>query len=212
MSNITVYGFSGSTFVRTVRMLLIEKGRTDYEFSLVNLLEGAQKSDEHVARHPFGRVPVVDVDGFRVIETQAITRYLDTVLPGPAFVPDEAKNAARMDMAVSILNSYGYEAMVMRVAGYHLFPDFTGGKDEDKHSKGLADAHRVIDTLMNLKGTSPYIAGDRISIADLTLAPVFAYVAMTPHKDEFLCRADFGTWWSAVSKRDSFIKTPFTED
>ena len=31
MSNITVWGFSGSTYVRTVRMLLAEKGVTDYK-------------------------------------------------------------------------------------------------------------------------------------------------------------------------------------
>jgi glutathione S-transferase len=192
-------------------MLLIEKGVTDYAFHSVNLMDGAQKSAVHLARHPFGRVPVVDVDGFRVIETQAITRFLDAVLPGPALVPAEAKDAARMDMAVSILNSYGYEAMVLRVAGYHLFPEFTGGKDEDKHRQGLADAHQVIGTLMGLKGASPYIAGGAISIADLYLAPIFDYVAMTPHKDEFLGRADFGTWWSAISGRDSFKSTPFGE-
>ena len=196
MSNVTVYGFNGSTFVRTVRMLLIEKGVTGYAFHAVNLTEGAQKSTVHLARHPFGRVPVLDVDGFRVIETQAITRFLDAVLPGPALVPPEAKDAARMDMAVSILNSYGYEAMVFRVAGCHLFPEFTGGKDEDRHQKGLADAPQVINMLMGLKSASPYIAGNATSIADLYFAPIFDYVAMTPHKDEFLGRADFETWWS----------------
>jgi glutathione S-transferase len=172
-------------------------------------MEGAQKTDTHLARHPFGRVPVVDVDGFRVIETQAVTRYLDAVLPGPRFVPADPKDAARMDMAVSILNSYGYEAMVMRVAGYHLFPDFTGGKDEDRYQKGIADAHTVIDTIMGLKSDSPYIAGDALSIADLYLAPIFDYVSMTPHKDEFLATVGFAAWWAALSGRESFKTTPF---
>ncbi len=42
------------------------------------------QSAEHLARHPFGRVPVLEHDGFMLYETQAILRYLDRVLPQPA--------------------------------------------------------------------------------------------------------------------------------
>ena len=83
---------------------------------------------EHLERHPFGKVPVVDVDGFRLLETSAITRYLDDILEGPSFVPDDAKDRARMDMAIGLIDSYGYDALV-GVAGYHLFPDFIGNPD-----------------------------------------------------------------------------------
>jgi glutathione S-transferase len=33
--------------------------------------------------------------------------------------------------------------------------------------------------------SSPFLAGDEISIADLYLAPIFAYIALTPHLEEF---------------------------
>ena len=40
-----------------------------------------------------------------------------------------------MRMAMSIVDSYGYGALIA-VAGYHLFPDFIGGPDEEarKHA------------------------------------------------------------------------------
>ena len=60
-------------------------------------------------------------------ETSAIAPYLDEVLPGPSFMPDNAKDRARMRMAIGIIDFYGYDALV-GVAGYHLFPDFIGGK------------------------------------------------------------------------------------
>ncbi len=82
MAKIKLWGFSNSTYVRSVRMLLAEKGVSDYEQVPVNVLAGEPKQPEHLKRHPFGKVPVVDVDGFRVIETPAILRYLDAVLPG----------------------------------------------------------------------------------------------------------------------------------
>ena len=207
MATIKLWGFSGSTYVRTVRMLLAEKGVSDYEQVPIDVLKGEPKTPEHRQRHPFGKVPVVDVDGFRVIETPAITRYLDAVLPGPSLVPHDPKDVARMDMVVSILDSYGYAALVGGVVAYHLFPDFVGGKNEKMHHAGLEEGRTTIAELMKLKGRSPYLAGDSLSIADIYLAPIVAYIALTPHKDEFLDIGDMGAWWKTVSTHESFRST-----
>ena len=82
MSDITLWGFDGSTYVRTVKMLLAEKGVTQIKQIPLNVLKGEPKAAEHLQRHPFGKVPVLDHDGMRLLETSAITRYLDDVLPG----------------------------------------------------------------------------------------------------------------------------------
>ena len=70
--------------MRTVRMLLAEKG-AQYDQVPVHVLKGEPRQPEHLARHPFGKVPVVDHDGFRILETSAIAPYLDEVLPGPDY-------------------------------------------------------------------------------------------------------------------------------
>lgn len=207
MSTIKLWGFSGSTYVRTVRMLLAEKGVRDYEQVPLNVLEGDPKRAEHLERHPFGKVPVVEVDGFRVIETSAITRYLDVVLPGKSLVPGDAKDAARMDMVISITDSYGYGALLGGVVAYHLFPDFVGGKNEKALRKGVETGKTVMNTFMKLKGDARFLAGREISIADLYVAPILAYITMTPHKDEFLALPGVGTWWGQVSNTESFKST-----
>ena len=207
MSKIKVWGFSGSTYVRTIRMLLAEKGVTDYEQVPVNVLEGEPKKPEHLERHPFGKVPVVDIDGFRIIETPAIARYLNAVLPGKGLVPSDPKAVAKMDMVISIIDSYGYMAIVAGVVAYHLFPDFVGGKNEAMHHKGLADGKMVIGELMKIKGEGPYLAAHALSVADLYLAPVFAYITMTPHKDEFLAMPGVAAWWKLLSESESFKAT-----
>jgi glutathione S-transferase len=207
MTKIILWGFSGSTYVRTVRMLLAEKGVTDYEQVPVNVLKSEPKSQEHRKRHPFGKVPVIDVDGFRIIETPAIARYLNAVLPGTSLVPSEPKDAARMDMVTSIIDSYGYGPLIGGVVAYHLFPDFVGGKNEEMHRKGIEDGKRAVGELMRIKGESPYLAGRDVSIADLYFAPILAYVAMTPHKDEFLGLPGVQAWWEMISGRESFRAT-----
>jgi glutathione S-transferase len=62
-----LYGFDGSTYVRTVKMVLRDKG-IDYEQEQINVLEGEPRQPEHLARHPFGKVPVLDIDGIRIRE------------------------------------------------------------------------------------------------------------------------------------------------
>ena len=209
MPAIKLWGFNNSTYVRTVKMLLAEKGVTDIDQVPVNVLAGEPKQPEHLARHPFGKVPVVDVDGFRIIETPAIAAYLDAVLPGERLIPTDPKAMARSAMAVSIIDSYGYGALVGGVVAYHLFPDFVGGKNEAMHHKGLVDGKAVLAELMKLRGGDRFIAGPAVSLADLYLAPIMAYVVMTPHKDEVLALPGVAAWWDAITARDSFKATEY---
>ena len=81
-----IYGPAISTYVRTVRLVCEEKG-AHYELVEVDIMQGGNKTPEHLARHPFGRVPAFEHDGFKLYETSAITRYLDAVLPGPSLTP-----------------------------------------------------------------------------------------------------------------------------
>lgn len=205
MADITLYGFDGSTYVRTVRMLLAEKG-ADYEQVPVNVLEGEPRQPEHLARHPFGKVPVVDVDGIRIRETDAICRYLDETLPGPSFVPDDARDRARMSEAVSLYNSYGYNALV-GLAGYHLFPDLIGGQNEEARQKAQKDSETLLKLLMELRGYDTFIAGAKPSLADFIVAPMMFYVSLTPEFEALTRIPGVSDWWRSINEVESFKKT-----
>ena len=85
MSEFVVYSIPGSPFGRAVLATLEEK-RASYCLSPV--APGAFRSEPHISRHPFGRVPVLEHDRFMLYEAQAILRYLDRVLPTPRLTPD----------------------------------------------------------------------------------------------------------------------------
>ena len=206
MSDLKLWGFDGSTYVRTVKMLLSEKGVTDYEQVPLNVLAGEPKAPEHLARHPFGKVPVVDHGGLRLLETSAITRYLNDVLPGKSLLPATAADRARMDMLIGLVDSYGYGALVGGVAAYHLFPDFVGGKNESMHDAGLENGRKVVDLAMKTRGDSPFIAGE-LSLADLYLAPIVFYVSLTPDITALQNVAGFADWWTGVQALPSFKGT-----
>ena len=206
MSNMTLWGFDGSTYVRTVKMLLAEKAMTDFKQVPINVLAGDPKTAEHMARHPFGKVPVLDHDGLRILETSAIVRYLNDVLPGKSLVPATPKDRARMDMMISVIDSYGYGALVGGVAAYHLFPDFVGGKNDAMRKAGLENGRRVVDLAMKTKGDSDFLAG-ALSLADLYLAPIVFYVSLTPDADSVFNVDGFADWWTKIQALKSFQST-----
>jgi glutathione S-transferase len=150
---------------------------------------------------------VLDHDGMRILETAAIVRYLNDVLPGKSLIPATPKDRARMDMIVGLLDSYGYGALVGGVAAYHLFPDFVGGQNDKARQAGIENGRKVIELAMQAKGASPFIAGD-LSLADLFLAPIVFYVSLTPDKDAIFNVEGFSDWWGRVQELESFKTTP----
>jgi len=201
-NDIVLYGFDGSTYVRTVRMLLAEKG-ADYEQVPVNVLAGEPLQPEHLERHPFGKVPVLDHNGMRILETSAITRYLNEVLEGPSFIPGNVRDRARMDMAIGLFDSYGYGALI-GVAGYYLFPDFIGNPDENFLNESIEQSRKLLSLIMKIRGDSDWIAGDTPSLADFFLAPACFYVAMVEDAGKVFDVPGFQQWWDRMQATESY--------
>ena len=99
MSGMIVHGIPGSPYVRAALLSLEEKGAA-YEFAA--MAPGTLKQQPHLSRHPFGRIPAFEHDGWMLYETQAIMRYVDAVIPGPRLQPDDPRAAARMNQLIGI--------------------------------------------------------------------------------------------------------------
>ena len=115
MTDFAVHSVAGSPYGRAVLATLVEKGAS-YRFAPV--APGGNRQEPHVSRHPFGRVPVLEHDGYMLYETQAILRYLDRVLPDPALTPADPKAAGRMDQVMNICDWYLFQG-VNNVIGFH---------------------------------------------------------------------------------------------
>ncbi|MET4101028.1 glutathione S-transferase [Roseovarius sp. MBR-78] len=200
-----LYGFDGSTYVRTVRMVLADKG-IEHDQVPVNVLEGEPRQPAHLERHPFGKVPVLDIDGMRLRETDAICRYIEDIAPDPALIPQDPKARARMNEAIGLIDSYGYGALV-GVAGYHLFPDFIGGQNEDARQKAIADSQTLLKLLMDTRAKAKWLAGDAPTLADYFLGPILFYVSLTPDADAVMDVAGVRDWWDAMSAHETFTRT-----
>jgi glutathione S-transferase len=179
MSGYTVHTIPGSPFGRAVLIALEEKGAP---YRLAAVAPGTLRSPEHTARHPFARVPVLEHDGFRLYETQAILRYLDRVLPMPSLTPADARRAARMDQLMAINDWYLFQG-VANVIGFQrvVGPRLLGlTPDEAAIAAAMSKARTVFAELSALLGRQPFFAGEAFTLADVLLAPQLDFLSATP--------------------------------
>ena len=102
MSDPIVYGPNYSTYARSARLALEEKG-VPYRLEEVDLMQGGTTQPAYLKRQPFAKVPAFEHDGFPLYETAAIERYVDETFPGPKLQPDDSKRRARMTQIVSVI-------------------------------------------------------------------------------------------------------------
>jgi glutathione S-transferase len=202
-----VYGTEFSTYVRTVRMAFEEKPAA-YTLCDVSVLRGEHKQVAHLARNPFGTVPAFEHDGFELYETSPILRYVDQVFPGAALTPEDPKQRARMNQIISIIDYHGYSSLIMQIVVQRLFVALlANGTDEAVIKAGIPKAALCLQEFDRIKGSSPFLAGDRVSLADLYLVPIIFYLRLTPENALLAPHKGLDAWWNAMAERASVQAT-----
>jgi glutathione S-transferase len=206
MSDFVIHGIAGSPFVRAVLMGLEEKGRG---WRLQPLAPGASKGPEHLARHPFGRVPAVEHGDFQFYETQAALRYLDRIYPEPSLTPADPRQAARMDQIMGINDWYLF-AHASAPIGFPrvVAPKIGFPADASKVAEALPQAAICFGAIARLLGDQPFLAGDALSLADLMVAPQLSLLMeceegqglMAPHPA-------LSAWLQRMEARPSMLAT-----
>jgi glutathione S-transferase len=211
MSELVVYSIPGSPFGRAVLITLEEKAAP---YRLVPVGPGGLRTPQHLSRHPFGRVPVLQHGDFWLYETQAIVRYLDRVLPSPALTPADPRAAARMDQLMNINDWYLFHGVANVIAFQRIVgPRLLGLQaDENAIAAAVPRARAVVDELAALLGEQPYFAGVTLTLADVLLAPQLDFLQQTPEWDTLAARHRYlQRWLDRMNARPSFAATTWTK-
>jgi glutathione S-transferase len=208
MAKPVVYGPAYSTYARTVRLALEEKG-VDYDLVEVDILKGENQTPEHLARHPFAKVPAFEHDGLALYETDAIVRYIAETFPGTDLAPADARSRARMNQALSIIGGYAYPCMISQIFIQRaVMPMLGNASDEAAISAALPKAETCLKALEQLIDGNAYLAGDKLSLADLLLVPIYDYLSQTPEGEKLLQGTpNLRRWWDGMRTRPTVEKT-----
>ena len=186
---VRIHGYPISTWTRTARMTCVEKG---IAYELVPVDYG---SEAHGEMHPFRKMPVLEVDGLFVVESLAVTGYLDEAFGGPSLQPENVVARARMRTWMGICADYLWRDVVRGL------PRGTPPSDEQEEA-----ARTAFERAQSLGIEGPFLLGEAPTLADLYLAP---QVANCREKAPEVLGGleDLGAWWDTVSRRPSLTDT-----
>jgi glutathione S-transferase len=201
-----VYGPAGSTYVWTVRLALAEKGVTH---ELVEVGFGAHRQEPHLARHPFAKVPAFEHDGFALYETQAIIRYVDEAFPAAPLQPTDVHQWSRMNQIIGIVDAYGWPSIALQILFNRMLAPRLGlPVDEAAIAAGVPRARLCVAEIDRLMEEHPFLAGDRVSLADLMVVPLLYYFGGVPEGKPILAdHPKLAAWVGRMETRPSFAVT-----
>ena len=212
MSKPILYGPAYSTYTRSARLAMEEKG-VDYDLVEVDFLQGPMP-EEHLERHPFAKVPAFEHDGFKLYEVTAIERYIDEEFDGPSLQPEGTRDRARMNQIVSIIDSYAYSCTVGQLVIQRIVMPMLGQQaDESAIAEAMPEVAKCMDIIGELRGSSKFLVGDQVTLADIHMAPIFDYFQSTPDSESILQKnPTLSSWWNEMSARASMQKTKLSSD
>ncbi len=169
---------SPSPNARRVAVFMAEKG-IECERVSVDIRAGENIQTEYLNKNPAGRVPVLELDdGTYISESIAICRYLEAIKPEPNLFGLGATEIANVEMWQRRVELN----LFLEIAG--AFRNITGFfKDretcvEEWGQVCAEKAPKALSMFNEQLSSSEYLAGERFTVADITLAITLDFAEM----------------------------------
>ena len=205
MAGSALYGAAYSVYVRIARLVLEEAGAA-YDLVELDIFAPETVPADYFERHPFGKIPAFEHEGFRLFETDAIADYVNETFAAGALLPAAPRDRARCRQIMRIMDNYAYPAMV-----WGVFVDEVEG--EAAADDEALEASRIVLEVLRGFAAGPFLLGDRVSLADLWVWPMMVYFRMAPSGEAML--RDFPeleAWCAVMAERPSVVKTRVTRE
>ncbi|KEF54580.1 uncharacterized protein A1O9_09022 [Exophiala aquamarina CBS 119918] len=205
-----------SPYCITVAFTLLEK-QLCWVYEEVKLLDLKTRTPEHKLKHPWGKIPVLDVieqDGseFRICESRAICRYLALLhqQSGSKLLPDcgNVTGFARFEEAAAFESCY-FTPPVWKVTGEICMKPLLGFGPPDPLvvDASWLSVEESLHILNDRLAHQPYLAGESFSLVDIWTMPWFAQLLRVKGRAETLGpHSNIQFWWNKVTERPAWKK------
>ncbi len=178
---IKLCGFRLSNYHNKVLIALHEKGIPFEEDSSIK----PSQLPEYLGVSPMGKVPFMEVDGTRLIESEVILEYLEDAYPQKPLLPKEPLARAKVRELVTVMELH-VELVARRLyAGLFAGAALSDGAKQSVE-KELTKGIRALKALAKFE---PYVAGSEFTIADCAAAvhlPLISLATKAAYARDFL--------------------------
>ncbi|KAG8078037.1 hypothetical protein GUJ93_ZPchr0007g4127 [Zizania palustris] len=187
-------------------VVVLEEAGSDYEIVPIDFGTGEHKSPEHLARNPFGQVPALLDGDLYLWESRAICKYACRKNK-PELVKDgDLKESALVDVWLEVEANQYSAALSPILYQCIVFPMLGGTTDQKVVDENLEKLKKVLEVYEARLTKFKYLAGDYLSVADLTHASATLCLAATPYASLFDGYPHVKAWWTGLMARPSVQK------
>lgn len=196
-----LYHLSLSPFCRKVRILLNEK-KVEFELRAEQVWD---RRPAFLALNPAGEVPVlVEPDGAVVCDSTTICEYLDEVEPEPRLMGGGPSERAEIRRLVAWFDRKFNREVTENLVGEKIDKRFLGRGVPDSSAirAGLANIHVHLDYIGYLIRDRRWLAGEELSLADITAAAHLSavdYLGDVPWEEH----EEAKDWYARIKSRPS---------
>jgi glutathione S-transferase len=161
---------------------------------------GGLDTREYLALNPNGRIPTIDDEGCIVWESNAIVRYLCRRYGERTLLPDDEVGRAHADQWMEWHKTTLYPPYIdLFWAIVRTEPALRAAATIERLSKSLRAPLALLDA--QLAGR-PYVAGERLSMADIPIGPAIHRLLRLPV--ERLAIPHVEAWYARLCERPAF--------
>lgn len=199
-----LHDYSGAPNPRRVKIFAAEKGM-DLELVHCDLTKREHKAPDFLQKNPSGKIPVLELDDGRYIqESVAICRYLEAIQPEPNLFGRDAYELGHIEARNRQMEfEYWREISISWingpiVAAMGLSKPVPEAKAQSDERAGL-----YYERLDREFADNEYVAGERFTIADITLLTGVDFAASLVGLKPPSGLANLARWHEQVSSRPS---------
>ncbi|MGH7089101.1 MAG: glutathione S-transferase family protein [Stellaceae bacterium] len=231
-----LYHHGTSVCAAKPRIVFAEKGLA-WTGHYVDILKGEQFAPDYLKLNPKHVVPTLVHDGQVIRESTVIGEYLDEVFPDPPLRPEPALDRVRMRLWTKRLDEELHPAtglVTYAISHRHAVtangpeaaerwvmsapPDerprrrarLEQGIEEKDAARALRIYDRFLGDMETALARSPWLAGDRFSLAEVGVIPYINRLEMLALSRLWTeARPRLAGWWERVKARPSFAPALF---
>ena len=173
-------GFRISNYHNKVRLALLEKGIAHEEDANCR----PSQKEEWVARSPLGKVPILEIDGKPLAESQVICEYLEDAYPQVPLYPKDPAEKAGVRELITVIELH-MELVARRLYGAVFFGGTVSDETKKEVERDLAKGVRAFTKLVKF---DPFVAGKDLTLADCS---AFVNLPLITMATKLACGRDF---------------------
>ncbi|RLM91469.1 hypothetical protein C2845_PM08G13130 [Panicum miliaceum] len=205
MAPMKVYGWAVSPWMARALVCLEEAG-AEYEIVPMSRCGSDHRRPEHLARNPFGEIPILEDGDLTLYQSRAIARYVIRKYKPELLKEGDLEGSAMVDVWLEV-EAHHMEPTLWPIIRHCIIGPYVGReRDQAAVDESVAKLRALLPVYEARLSACRYLAGNDVTAADLCHFGFMRYFMATEYAGVVDVYPHVKAWWDALLARPSVRK------